>query len=405
MKTPFSLLFYLKKPKVYQSGPVPVYLRITVEGKRAETTSGRECDPIQWNSISGRVKGNREQNRTLNSYLDNLKSQVYEAHRNLMQSGEEITAEVLKNHLVGKPAHARMLVAIFEEHNSKMKALVNNEYASGTMLRYETSLRHTINFMEWKYKLSDIDIKKIDHAFIKEYEFYLRTERKCSNNTTVKYLRNFQKIVKICLDNKWLVNSPFLNFKTKIKIIDRVFLNAEELQDMADKVYATDRLNQVRDVFLFCCFTGLAYADVFKLKRSEIVIGVDGEMWISTKRQKTSTATRVPLLPSALALIDKYKDHPQCNRTGRVLPVLTNQKMNAYLKEVADLCGISKLLTFHIARHTFATTVTLSNGVSIESVSKMLGHNNIRTTQHYAKILDLKVGKDMAILRNMKQFN
>jgi len=168
---------------------------------------------------------------------------------------------------------------------------------------------------------------------------------------------------------------------------------------MATKVFSTERLNQVRDIFLFCCFTGLAYADVNKLKRNEIVKGLDGEMWIFTKRKKTDTPSRIPLLPSALTLLDKYTDHPVCSNLGKALPVSTNQKMNAYLKEIAGICGIDKPLTFHIARHTFATTVTLSNGVPIESVSKMLGHTNIKTTQHYAKILDLKVSQDMAAIR------
>ena len=188
-----------------------------------------------------------------------------------------------------------------------------------------------------------------------------------------------------------------------MKQVDRVYLNEDELQAMAEKVFATERLNQVRDIFLFSCFTGLAYADVQKLKRTEIVKGVDGEMWISTKRQKTDFPTGIPLLPSALSLLDKYKDHLVSSIKDKAFPVSSNQKMNAYLKEIAGVCGINKELTYHIARHTFATTVTLLNGVPIESVSKMLGHTNIKTTQHYAKILDIKVGADMAKLK-LKDF-
>ncbi len=187
----------------------------------------------------------------------------------------------------------------------------------------------------------------------------------------------------------------------KVKVVDRVFLNAEELQLMAAKQFVTDRLGQIRDIFLFSCYTGLSYADVYKLKASEIVTGPDGEKWINTKRQKTDTPTRVPLLPSAIAILIKYSDSPICENSGKALPVSTNQKMNAYLKEIGDICGINKSLTFHIARHTFATTITLSNGVPIESVSKMLGHTNIKTTQHYAKILDMKVAQDMSKLRQL----
>jgi site-specific recombinase XerD len=172
---------------------------------------------------------------------------------------------------------------------------------------------------------------------------------------------------------------------------------------MASKTFVSERLGLVRDIFLFSCYTGLAYIDVQKLRRSEIVKGHDGEQWIFTSRQKTDTPSRIPLMPYALSVIEKYKDHPQCELENRLLPILSNQKMNAYLKEIADLCGITKDLTFHIARHTFATTVTLLNGVPIESVSKMLGHTNIKTTQHYARILDLKVREDMGALRKKLQ--
>ncbi len=399
MKTTFSLLFYLKKPKNYENGPIPVYLRITVDGKRAETTSGRECLPANWNSSTGRFRGTKEEIRSYNAYLDNLQTQVYEVHRTLTESGSLITAERIKDRLLGKSEKAKMLIAVFKDHNKKVAALVGNEYAAGTLTRYETSLRHTQSFMKWKYQLADMAIKEIDYDFITNYEFYLRSEKKCANNSAVKYIKNFKKIIRICLASGWLDKDPFINYKAKVKQVDRIFLSAEELRKIAEKEFNTDRLNQVRDIFLFSCFTGLAYADVQKLKRGEIVKGEDGEMWIVTKRLKTETPTRVPLLPSALSILDKYADHPICSIYDKALPVSTNQKMNAYLKEIAGVCGINKELTYHTARHTFATTVTLSNGVPIESVSKMLGHTNIKTTQHYAKILDMKVSKDMALLK------
>ena len=399
MKTTFSLLFYLKRPKNYEDGPMPIYLRITVNGKRAETTSGRECLPGNWNSTSGRLRGTKEEAKSFNAYLDNLQSQVYEVHKLLTETGSLVTAETLKNRLLGKSEKARMLIEIFKDHNRKVAALVGNEYAPGTLTRYETSLRHAQSFIEWKYQVSDIDIKKVDHEFITGYEFYLRSEKKCANNSAVKYIKNFKKIIRICLASGWLTNDPFLNYKAKVKQVDRVFLNADEIKSISEKSFDTDRLNQVRDIFLFSCFTGLAYADVQKLKRTEIVKGLDGEMWIVTKRLKTDTPTRVPLLPSALTILDKYAGHPVCCNKGKALPVSTNQKMNAYLKEIAGVCSINKELTYHTARHTFATTVTLSNGVPIETVSKMLGHTNIKTTQHYAKILDMKVSQDMALLK------
>lgn len=399
MKTNFSLLFYLKKPKNYQTGLVPIYLRITVNGKRSETTSGRECDPSNWNGVAGRLKGTKEETKSINAYLDNLQSQVYEAHRSLTESGGIITSETLRNKLLGKSDKCRMLINLFKEHNKKVAALVGKEYAAGTLGRYEISLKHTENYLKWRYQLSDIDIKLVDHEFITNYEFYLRSERKCANNSAVKYIKNFGKIIRICLASGWLDKDPFLNYKAKVKRVNREFLSQEEIQIIANKPLSNDRLAQVRDIFLFSCFTGLAYADVSKLKRNEIVKGLDNEMWINTTRRKTETISHIPLLPTAMSIIKKYSGHPICVNTNKVLPVPSNQKVNEYLKEIAGICDIEKPLTFHIARHTFATTVTLSNGVPIESVSKMLGHTNIKTTQHYAKILDLKVSQDMAALK------
>ena len=196
-----------------------------------------------------------------------------------------------------------------------------------------------------------------------------------------------------------LDKNPFVNYKAKVKEVERAYLVQEEIQAIVDKEFATERLNQVKDIFLYSCFTGLAYIDVKQLTRSNIGLGIDGGKWIFTNRQKTDTRSNISLLPIAEEILDKYKQHPQCLNEGKLLPVLSNQKMNSYLKEIADLCEINKELTFHIARHTFATTVTLTNGVPIESVSKMLGHKNLRTTQHYAKILDRKVSDDMKVLR------
>jgi len=400
MKTNFSLLFYMKKPRNYETGQAPIYLRITVNGKRAETSTGRDCEPARWNPQAGRANGTKGDVRTFNAFLDDIQKKVYEVHRLLTEADEIITAETIKNKLLGKSETPRSLINIFIDHNQKMEALVGKEYTRSTACRYETSLRHTRNFLKWKYKVSDIDIRKIDHAFIMEYEFYLRSVRKCNNNSAIKYIKNFGKVIRICLANRWLQHDPFANYKNKLKAVDRVFLSMEELQAIADKQLAADRLTQVRDIFLFSCFTGLAYSDAKRLRRRDIVIGIDGEKWVTIKRLKTKTPARIPLLPSALAIIERYADHPHCENGGRVLPVLSNQKMNSYLKEIADVCGILKPITFHIARHTFATTVTLLNGVPIESVSKMLGHTDIKTTQHYAKILDIKVGADMAMLRN-----
>jgi site-specific recombinase XerD len=395
----FGLLFYLKKPKNYQKGNLPIYLRVTVDGVPKEISTGRQCDPAKWNVHAQRVMGTKEDSKSLNVYLDTLQAKVYEAKRQLLEANKTITAEQLKNVLKGKADRQHMLLEIFRYHNEQVKELVGKEFAPATYTRFNTSYEHVRAFLEWKYGVSDLQINALDFEFIGEYEFWLKSLRRCGHNTVIKYIADLRKIVNRCTRNNWLTRDPFLGYQMTKREVQRPFLTEDELERIRDKVFSTPRLNQVRDVFLFCCFTGLAYADVKKLKRSEICIGMDGEQWIFTSRQKTDTQSRIPLLPFALEIIDRYQSFPVCVQNGLVLPVASNQKMNAYLKEIADVCGITKALTFHIARHTFATTVTLSNGVPIESVAKMLGHKNLRTTQHYAKILDRKVSDDMQALK------
>ena len=403
MNKTFNLLFFIKKNKIRTNGTAPIYLRITIDGKAAEIAAKRYIDPKKWDNKAHKAVGNSQEAKILNAYLKTLEQQVYDFHYLMLKEEDFVTAESLKSKLLGTDVTTRMLIPIFQEHNDKVEALVGKDFAPGTLERYKTSLKHTQEFLNWKYKVSDIDITKIDHVFIMDYDFWLRSVRKCANNTAVKYIKNFKKIIRLCMANGWLSKDPFLGYKAKLKVVERPYLTKEEIQAIYEKEFASDRLNQVRDIFLFSCFTGLAYVDVKQLSKSNINIGIDGDQWIFTRRQKTDTSTRVPLLPLARELVLKYENHPQCVNSDVLFPILSNQKMNSYLKEIASICGINKELTFHIARHTFATTVTLSNGVPIESVSKMLGHTNIKTTQHYAKILDKKVSEDMSVLRNLLQ--
>ena len=403
MNKTFNLLFFIKKNKIRTNGTAPIYLRITIDGKAAEIAAKRYIDPKKWDNKAHKAVGNSQEAKILNAYLKTLEQQVYDFHYLMLKEEDFVTAESLKSKLLGTDVSTRMLIPIFQEHNDKVEALVGKDFAPGTLERYKTSLKHTQEFLNWKYKVSDIDITKIDHVFIMDYDFWLRSVRKCANNTAVKYIKNFKKIIRLCMANGWLSKDPFLGYKAKLKVVERPYLTKEEIQAIYEKEFASDRLNQVRDFFIFSCFTGLAYVDVKQLSKSNINIGIDGDQWIFTRRQKTDTSTRVPLLPLARELVLKYENHPQCVNSDVLFPILSNQKMNSYLKEIASICGINKELTFHIARHTFATTVTLSNGVPIESVSKMLGHTNIKTTQHYAKILDKKVSEDMSVLRNLLQ--
>jgi site-specific recombinase XerD len=399
MSKRIRIIFYLKKQRNYSTGPVPIYLRITVAGKRAELSTSRECEPSKWNSSAGRATGTREAVLSLNAYLNTLQQKVYEAHRRLLEQGKDISAEKVKAAYLGKQEKAYTLVEVLEAHNQRVESLLGSEYSPATLKGYETSLYHIKEFLLSKYSLKDLDLKQIDYGFVCDYDFYLRSTCSCSNNSTLKYIKLFKKVIRDCMHQDLLEKDPFLHYKGKVKQLERVYLTEEELEKIADKQMVTERLSQVRDIFLFCCLTGLAYTDVQQITKENIIKGIDGEQWLSVRRQKTGTPTSLPLLPAAKEILYKYIEHPQCLYKNRLLPVLSNQKMNAYLKEIMDVCGIQKSVTFHTARHTFATTVTLLNGVPMESVSKMLGHTSIKTTQHYAKVIDLKLSQDMAALR------
>tara|TARA_R110002050_G_scaffold71771_5_gene154368 strand:- start:1361 stop:2596 length:1236 start_codon:yes stop_codon:yes gene_type:complete len=400
MQTTFSVLFYPRGNDVDKNGNAPIYLRITVNGKRSEFSIKRKVLLTKWNSEAGKVRGTTADVRELNRYMDAIKVKVHKIQETLLENKELITSEIIKNIYLGKNSKYKMLLEIFQVHNDNIERLVGKEFAPGTIERYKTAKKHVSDYINLEYGVADVPVKDVDHKFISGLEYYLKTERKCAHNTAIKYVTNFKKIIRIAFANDWINKDPFLNWKAKLKIVEREFLTKEEIQKMVEKELHAERLDQVKDIFIFSCFTGLAYADVKKLSRNDIVIGIDGDKWIKIKRSKTDTRSSIPLLPTALDILDKYNDHPDVSNKGRLLPVLSNQKMNAYLKEIAVLCKINKNLTFHLARHTFATTVTLSNGVPIESVSKMLGHKSLRTTQHYAKILDRKVSDDMKILRN-----
>jgi site-specific recombinase XerD len=390
-------LFYIRR-NTKNEEQAAIYLRITYEGKRAEISVHQKISTHLWNPNSGRAKGNSGEAQRVNRHLNRVESKVQQCFQSLVDKNQPLTAKNIKDLYSGKKEKHKMLLEIFQEHNDKVNSLIGQDFAAGTAERYRTAKMHVENYIKKEYKSPDIPVKNVDHKFISGLEYYLKTERKCSHNSAIKYITNFKKIIRIAFANEWIKRDPFVNWKGTLKIVDREFLTQEEIQVMLEKEINNDRLDLVKDIFIFCCYTGLAYADVKKLSENDIVIGIDGNRWIKTNRTKTKIKSSIPILPTAEAILEKYSSHPDVSNK-RILPVLSNQKMNAYLKEIADLCGIQKNLTFHLARHTFATTVTLSNGVPIESVSKMLGHKNLQTTQHYAKILDRKVSDDMAALR------
>lgn len=400
MNKTLKILFHLRAPRNYSKGAMPIYMRITIDGKRFEISTQRECDPRTWDKRAGRAVGlKKESTRILNNYLDVLHGKIFEVQRDLVGKGIDITVEKIRDALLGIQEEKLNLIEVYRDHVQQVAQLVGKEYAVGTLKRFKAALASLEAFFVFKNK-TDLPLRELNYKFITDYEYFLKTERNVEHNTAMGIIKKLKKIVRLCVANDWIDKDPFLNYKIKIRETNRPFLLQDELNRIVEKQLHTPRLSQVRDIFVFCCYTGLAYADVQKLQKQDIVIGVDGEKWIHTERVKTETPTRIPLLIQALQIIDRYKSHPQCENENRVLPVMSNQKMNEYLKELAERCDISKKMTFHTARHTFATTVTLTNGVPIETVSKMLGHKSIRTTQQYAKIVDTKISDDMNVLRN-----
>ncbi|MCB7482071.1 site-specific integrase [Christiangramia sediminis] len=397
MQNLLSILFYIRKSKDKEATQATVYLRITYDSKRAEASTMRKVSLGKWNAQANKVVGSSIEAKQVNRNLDIIKNRIYEIYQKFLDNGEEITAIKIKDEFLGNNDTQKSILQMFEEHNMRMEKLIGKDYSFRTLQRYKTTKKHLASFITSSFKLKDYKVRDIDVKFINSFIYYLKTKLDLSHNSALKYLSYLKKIVRIAYTNGWVEKDPFYNFKLKVQVIDREFLTKEEIIKIMEKEFTIPRMEHVRDVFLFSCYTGLAYVDVFKLTADDIIKGIDGNKWIKTKRTKTKTLSSIPILPVAEKLIEKYGDLE--SPTGKLLPVYTNQRMNSYLKEIADSCDIKKNLTFHMARHTFATTVTLSNGVPIESVSKMLGHRSLKTTQHYAKILDEKLSEDMNLLK------
>lgn len=395
----FAVLSYLRNGKLDKLGKAPIYLRITVNGLRAEFSIKRKIEPEKWCSVKGRVKGSNPKNQALNRFIDELESKAYDIYSKFVIKKRPFNAELIKNKLLNKEGTHKTLLAIYDEHNIQIEQLVGLDYSYGTYRRHVRTRNHLAAFVKKEYKLADIFVKEVDLKFINRFHHYLKTKKIGSQNTTTKYVVNFKKIMRIAFANNWVNKDPFYHWKAQWKKVEREALTEAELRTIIKEKFFIRRLEQVRDIFVFCCFTGLAYVDVQKLSQNHIVLGMDGNRWIKINRSKTDSRSSIPLLPAAQSILAKYSDHPFTLQSDLLLPVISNQKTNAFLKEIAIICQIEKNLTFHLARHTFATTVTLANGIPIESVSKMLGHQSLKTTQIYAKIIDKKLSEDMQILR------
>ncbi len=405
MNPSFSMLFYLKGKHLEKSVKVPIYLRLTVNGKRSELSISRKIEPKKWHAKLGKMKGTDPESVQLNQYLDTVRSKINRIHQRFIDEEKPFTASDIKYAYSDKGDKLKMLVAVFKEHNEQMKKLIGKDFALGTWKRYNTTKKHVQEYVRAEYRSSDIPLRDVNLKFIKGFEYFLKTNKNCNHNSSLKYINNFKKIIRLAVTHEWISKDPFYNFKVQFKSVEREYLTKQELESIISLEIRMPRLDVVRDMFVFCCFTGLAYIDIKKLTPNNIVPHIDGSQWIQSARQKTRSKLGIPLLPTAMEIIDKYENHPRVKNGECVIPVLSNQKSNSYLKEIADRCGITKNLTTHLARHTFATTVTLSNGVPIETVGKLLGHKNLRTTQHYAKIVNKKVRDDMAILKDKLAHN
>jgi site-specific recombinase XerD len=393
-RTTFSIIFFVKRTRALKNGAFPIYARITINGQRAQFAIQREIAEKSWDNDKCCAKGVSKQAREINDYLDFVKGKLREHKAYMEEHNEPINAFGLRDKYMGIDNNSKTLLGIFQEHNDKCKGLLNIDFAPGTVERYITCRKHVEEFIKLKYKKNDLFLNEITPMFISDFEYYLKTTRKCCHNSTVKYIKNLKKIIRIALANGWMMSDPFANIKYHLDDVDLAYLTEEELNIMMKREFKIERLQQVKDAYLFCCFTGLAFIDVKNLIYADIE-DRDGKLWIKKKRQKTKNWCNVPLLTPAINLMNKYKSHPECVKNGLVLPVLSNQKMNAYLKEIADLCEIQKNLSTHTARHTFATTVTLANQVSMEVVSKMLGHSSIDMTKKYARVVDDLINRDM----------
>lgn len=391
----FAILFYVRNDKINKNGEVPVYMRITIDKVKAEYATGERIAPSIWNE--GRIKGNSAAAKRIKETMDILRSRAMEI-RSTYNLNEPLTARYIVDTLNGKitsKTKSKSVMEVFNLHNGMVYNLIGIDYAHATYTRYITTLKHIKEYMEKSYKVSDMLLTDLDYEFIRGFEIYMKTIRKCSHNTTMKYIKMFKVITNYAVKNDWLDKDPFKLFECKIERIEREHLTEEEIQVIRKKEFSSERLDNVRNIFVFSIFTGLAYVDVAKLAKSNIVTGVDGKQWLSIPRTKTGVITTVPLLPPAVKILEKYKDHPIAEIKGTLLPVPTNQKLNEYLKEIATLCDIDKNLTFHVARHSFATTIMIGNKVSSEALKPQMGHTDIKTTQIYSHQDEYKIAKEV----------
>ena len=393
MRSTFKVLFFLKRDKQKKDGSVPVYCRITIDGKEARFGMKKNIDPKLWNVKEGKATGKSTESSEINALLEKTKAGIHKIYRDIQERENAVSAEKVKNIFLGIDSKQYMLLKAFDEHVEEKFNLIGKRIVKSTYNRYYYLRIRLSEFLTEKYHLSDIPLREINYQFIRDFEMYLLTVRGNKQSTIAQYLINLKKIVELAYKNEWIFRNPFINYKIEDEKSERGFLTQREVEVLMN--WKLDKkLERTRDVFIFCCFTGLSYIDVFKLTRDKINLSIDGQQWIMGKREKTDMDYFIPMMEIPKKILEKYKN--ETFKDGKLLPVKVSLTVNRHLKEISEICEINKHLTFHLSRHTFAT-LTMSKGVSLESVSKMLGHKNIQTTQIYAKMTTEKVGRDMAI--------
>jgi site-specific recombinase XerD len=395
-KSTFKVLFLTQKGKPRPDGRVPVVARITLNGQMAHFHTSVDVAPDSWLPKEGRTAGANREEKEANSTLDDYRVLIRQKYNELMMNGEVVTASRVKLAVTSQDEKSYNLLDICKEFvEDYHKLVITGSVTLCTYQRYVLTRERLSEFIKSKYRVADLPISQINHSFIKGFDLHNRTEHRAANNTAARFVKHFRTMFDLALNNGWVRTDPFANYKIQLEKVNRGYLTQEELDAMTGKEFTNKRLEAIRDMFLFSVYTGLAYIDVRELTKENIEYREDGSVWLTTTRQKTNNPVILPLLALPAQIIEKYRDTA---KNGRLLPIPSNQKVNDYLKEIAALCGIEKSLTFHLARHTFATTVTLENGVPIETVSRMLGHNSIKTTQIYARITASKIGHDMGML-------
>lgn len=395
MRSTFKILFYLKKNNLKPDGTVPVMGRVTIDGTISQFSCKMNVPPNLWDTKAGRLTGKTALAVKTNLALDKIRMNINRHYQEVMQADGFVTADKVKNAYLGLGVKQDTFLTLFAKHNQEFSRKVGYNRAEGTLSKYQTIFKHVENYIRSEYNREDIFLKELNLAFINGFEHYLRTERECSTNTIWMYMIGIKHIVAIARNSGQLAINPFAGYLISPEVKDRGFLNKEELNSLVNAEMKNAQYELVRDLFVFSCFCGLSYSDVKNLTKDNLKTSFDGHLWIITRRQKTNTDSSIRLLEVPKRIIEKYKCY---TRNNRIFPVPSNGSCNAILKKIGKQCGIKTRLTYHVARHTFGTLLTISQGVPIETVSRMMGHTNIKTTQIYAKITKEKISQDMEIL-------